>query len=50
VRVDLTGRVASSPIRQAWGTVCSDFRDGMIGEWRFFRTWTETLEAVGLEE
>jgi hypothetical protein len=52
VRADLTGRMKASgvPIRQAWGIVCSDFRDGMIGEWRFFRTWEQALEAVGLVE
>jgi ketosteroid isomerase-like protein len=50
VRADLTGRMKASgvPIRQAWGVVCSGFRDGMVGEWRFFRTWQEALEAVGL--
>jgi hypothetical protein len=38
VRADLTGQMKSwgVPIRHAWGTVCSDFRDGMVGKWRFF--------------
>ena len=49
-RADLTGRMKASgaPIRQEWGVVCSDFRDGMIGEFRWFRTWQQALEAVGL--
>jgi hypothetical protein len=52
VRADLSGRMEASgvAIRQEWGTVGSDFRDGMVGEWRFFRTWPEALKAVGLEE
>ena len=52
VRADLTGRMKASGgvIHQAFGAVCSDFRDGMIGEWRWFRTWPEALKAVGLSE
>ena len=52
VRADLTGRMKASglPVREEWGTVCSDFRDGMVGEWRFFRTWQDALKAVGPEE
>jgi hypothetical protein len=52
MHADLTGRMKASgvPIRQEWGTVCSDFRDGMIGEFRWFRTWQQALEAAGLEE
>lgn len=45
-----TGRIkgGGSPIRQAIGAVYSDFRDGKIGESRFFRSWEEALEAAGL--
>jgi hypothetical protein len=52
VRADLTGRMKASgvAVRQEFGIVGSDFRDGMVGEWRFFRTWPEALKAVGLEE
>ena len=37
-------------IRQQIGAVYSDFRDGLVGEARFFRSWAEALEAVGLTE
>jgi ketosteroid isomerase-like protein len=36
------------PIRQPMGQLCSDFRDGMPGDVRFFLTWREALEAGGL--
>ena len=47
-----TARIRGSgvPIRQPVGQLCSDFRDGTIGEVRFFLTWTEALEAAGLSE
>ena len=47
-----TGRIkgAGTPIRQPLGAVFSRFRDGMIGEGRFFLTWEEALEAAGLKE
>jgi len=52
VLAEATGRTkdAGVPIRQPYGMLYSDFRDGMIGEVRFFFTWQETLEAVGLQE
>jgi ketosteroid isomerase-like protein len=37
-------------IRQPIGVVYSDFRDGQIGEARFFGSWAEALEAAGLSE
>ena len=37
-------------IRQPLAQVASDFRDGKIGELRFFITWREALEAAGLSE
>ena len=37
-------------IRQPLGNVVSDFRDGKIGEARFFLTWRQALEAAGLAE
>jgi ketosteroid isomerase-like protein len=47
-----TGRIKGSgvPIRQPIGMVLSDFRDGKIGEGRFFLTWKQALEAAGLDE
>ncbi|MEA2313814.1 MAG: SnoaL-like domain [Solirubrobacteraceae bacterium] len=52
VRTDMTGRVKGSaaPIREQYAVVCSDFRDGMCGEVRFFQTWHEALGAVGLAD
>jgi ketosteroid isomerase-like protein len=51
VRADLVGRTTSGvPLRQGWGAVCSDFRDGKIGEWRLFRTWADALAAAGMDE
>jgi ketosteroid isomerase-like protein len=48
----MAGRIKGSgvPIRQPLGWVSSDFRDGQIGEARFFLTWAEALEAAGLSE
>jgi ketosteroid isomerase-like protein len=50
--VDMIGRIKPSgvPIRQPMGVVHSDIRDGMLGEARFFLTWQQALEAVGLSE
>ena len=52
VFAELSGRIRSTDtlIQQGFGMVLSDFGDGMIGEVRYFLTWQETLEAVGLEE
>ena len=38
------------PLRQPLAFVCSDFRDRMIGEVRFFRSTREALEAARLQE
>ena len=43
-------RGSGAPIRQPIGQLCSHFRNGMIGEVRFFLTWKEALEAAGLSE
>jgi ketosteroid isomerase-like protein len=50
VHGEMTGKAKGSgvPIAQPLGWICSDFRDGQIGEVRFFVTWEETLEAAGL--
>ena len=37
-----------TPIRQAYAMVYSDFRDGKIGEVRFYFSWEEGLERCGL--
>ena len=34
-------------IHQEFGALCSEIRDGMVGELRFFRTWREALDAAG---
>jgi hypothetical protein len=49
---ETAGRIKGSgvPIRQPLGVVYSDFRDGRIGEARYFLTWQQALEAVGLPE
>jgi ketosteroid isomerase-like protein len=45
---ELTGSINGSgvPIRQPFGAVSSDFRDGTIGEIRFFLGWDDALKAV----
>jgi ketosteroid isomerase-like protein len=47
---ELTGSIKGSgvPIRQPFGAVSADFRDGRIGEIRFFLGWDDALKAVGL--
>jgi len=49
---ETAGRIKTSgvPIRQPLGVVYSDFRDGQFGEIRYFLTWQQALEAVGLRE
>jgi hypothetical protein len=42
--------VSDVPIRQHWAVVCGGFRDGQIGEWRWFQTLPEALTAAGLKE
>ena len=46
------GRIKGSaaPIHERYAVVCSDFRDGTFGEVRFFQTWRQALDAVGLSE
>jgi ketosteroid isomerase-like protein len=45
---ETAGRVKRSgvSIRQPLGVVYSDFRDGLIGEWRSFLTWAQAMEAA----
>lgn len=52
VLAEFTGRTRDTgqPSRQVFGAVNSDLRsDGKVGEVRFFLTWQEAREAVGLE-
>ena len=51
VLAELTGQIRDTgvPIRQAFGVVYSDFHDGTTGKVRYFLSWQEALEAVGLE-
>jgi hypothetical protein len=37
-------------IQQEFGALCSEIRDGKVGELRFFRTWPEALAAAGATE
>ena len=48
----ISGRIRGSdvPVRQPMGTIAWDFRGGKIGKTRFFPSWEEALEAVGLSE
>jgi hypothetical protein len=42
---------SDAPIRLPFGAVNSDLRDdGKVGEVRFYLSWQEALEAVGLDE
>jgi ketosteroid isomerase-like protein len=41
---------SSTTMRQRMGAVYSGFRNGRIGEARFFQSWEEALEAVGPSE
>jgi hypothetical protein len=52
VLAETVGRIKGSglPIRQPFGAIYWDFRDGRIGETRNFLTWREALEAAGLSE
>ena len=45
-----TIRGSGAPVRQPMGAVTWDFRDGKVGASRFFHSWDEALEAVGLSE
>ncbi|HEY4428051.1 MAG TPA: nuclear transport factor 2 family protein [Solirubrobacteraceae bacterium] len=50
--VEMTGRIKGSgvPVSTRQGIVASDFRAGTVADLRFFDSWEEALEAVGLEE
>jgi SnoaL-like protein len=53
ILAEFTGRSKDSGarIRQPFGAVNSDLRDdGKVGEVRFFLSWQQALEAVGLQE
>jgi ketosteroid isomerase-like protein len=51
IHATLVGRTSSGvEIHQAFGAVCSDFRDGLVTETRYYRTWPEALESVGLRD
>jgi ketosteroid isomerase-like protein len=51
ILAEFTGRArdTGAPIRQPFGVVNSHIdREGKVGEVRFFLSWREALEAVGL--
>lgn len=50
--VEMTGQIRGSrqPVRMAQVLVASDFRGSKIGEVRFFNTWQEAQDAMGLED
>ena len=51
ILAEFTGRAKDSgiPISQPFGVINSDLRDdGKVGEARFFLSWQEAREAVGL--
>jgi len=52
VLAETVGRIKGSrvPIRQPFGALYWNFRDGQIGETRNFLTWREALEAAELSE
>jgi ketosteroid isomerase-like protein len=52
VLAETVGRIKGSgvSIRQPFGAIYWDFRNGQIGETRNFLTWREALEAAGLRE
>ena len=52
VLAETVGRIKGSgvPIRQPFGAVYWDFRNGQIGEGRNFLTWREAIKAAGLSE
>lgn len=52
VLAEATGRAKETglPLRQPYAMVYSDFRQSKIGEVRFYFTWQDALEAVGLQE
>ena len=43
-------RGSAVPVRQPMGIIAWDFRGGKIGKSRFFPSWEQALEAVGLSE
>jgi SnoaL-like polyketide cyclase. len=48
--MDGQSKGSGSLIHQPFGWVCADFREGLIGEMRFFLTRQEALNAAGLLE
>lgn len=50
--LEMTGRIKGSgvPIQQPLGAVHANFRDGLIGDTRYFLTWREALTTAGLAE
>jgi ketosteroid isomerase-like protein len=52
VLAETVGRIRGSrvPIRQPFGAIWRDFRNGQVGRGRNFLTWREALEAAGLSE
>ena len=49
---EISGIIRGSdvPVRQPMGIIAWDFRGGKIGGSRFFPSWEQALEAVGLRE
>ena len=52
VHATMAGETKGSAVstRRRLGIVYSDFRNGMIGELRYFPSWHDALKAVGPEE
>lgn len=50
--LDMTGLVKGSeiPVNHHLGSVHSGFREGVIGQVRYFSSWQGALEAAGLSE
>ena len=49
---EISGIIRGSdvPVRQPMGIIAWDFRGGKIGKSRFFPSWEQALDAVGLRE
>ena len=49
---EISGIIRGSdvPVRQPMGIIAWDFRGGKIGKSRFFPSWEQALEAVGVRE
>ncbi len=52
VLAEMTGETKDTgvSIRQPVGIIYSHFREGTYGEFRYFLTWQEAIEAAGLRE